>query len=66
MQGTQTRMIMIDEFQHFYDKGTKLIIHHVTDWLKILVGDLKGRSLSPDYRPAELSLIRTNNLPAAF
>ena len=41
MQGTQTRMIMIDEFQHFYDKGTKLIIHHVTDWLKILVDDLK-------------------------
>ncbi|MGB9235819.1 MAG: TniB family NTP-binding protein [Terriglobales bacterium] len=41
MKGTQTRMLMIDEFQHFYDKGTKAIIHHVTDWLKILVDDLR-------------------------
>lgn len=41
MKGTQTRMLMVDEFQHFYDKGTKAIIHHVTDWLKILVDDLR-------------------------
>lgn len=41
MKGAQTRMLMIDEFQHFYDKGTKAIIHHVTDWLKILVDDLR-------------------------
>lgn len=39
MKGAQTRMLMIDEFQHFYDKGTKAIIHQVTDWLKILVDD---------------------------
>lgn len=31
-----TRMVMIDEFQHFYDKGTHKIMHHVSDWLKIL------------------------------
>lgn len=41
MKGTQTRMLMVDEFQHFYDKGTKAIIHHVTDWLKILVDNLR-------------------------
>ena len=41
MKGAQTRMLMVDEFQHFYDKGTKAIIHHVTDWLKILVDDLR-------------------------
>lgn len=41
MRGTQTQMLMIDEFQHFYDKGTKLIMHHVADWLKILVDDLR-------------------------
>jgi hypothetical protein len=41
MRGVQTRMLMIDEIQHFYDKGTKAIIHHVTDWLKILVDELR-------------------------
>lgn len=34
-----TRMVMIDEFQHFYDKGTHKIMHHVSDWLKILSDD---------------------------
>ncbi len=41
MKGTQTRMLMVDEIQHVYDKGTKAIIHHVTDWLKILVDDVR-------------------------
>jgi len=41
MKGAQTRMLMVDEIHHFYDKGTKAIIHHVTDWLKILVDDLR-------------------------
>jgi len=41
MKAAQTRMLIIDEFQHFYDKGTKAVIHHVTDWLKILVDDLR-------------------------
>ena len=34
-------MVMIDEFQHFYDKGQHKVIHHVADWLKILVDDSK-------------------------
>lgn len=37
---TQTQMVMIDEFQHFVDKGTKAVMHHVADWLKILVDDM--------------------------
>lgn len=41
MRNTQTRMLMIDEFQHFFDKGTKLIMHHVADWLKILVDETR-------------------------
>jgi hypothetical protein len=41
MRNTVTRLLMIDEFQHFYDKGTQLIMHHVADWLKILVDDVK-------------------------
>lgn len=32
-----TTMIIIDEFQHFYDKGSHKIQHHVADWLKTLV-----------------------------
>lgn len=36
-----TRMVMIDEFQHFYDKGSHKVMHHAADWLKILVDDCK-------------------------
>jgi len=39
-KNTQSRMLMIDEFQHFVDKTTWLIQHHVADWLKIFVDDL--------------------------
>ena len=34
-------MVMIDEFQHFYDKGSHKVMHHVADWLKILADDSK-------------------------
>lgn len=36
-----TTMIVIDEFQHFYDKGSRKIQHHVADWLKTLVDRVK-------------------------
>lgn len=39
MRETRTRMVMIDEFQHFVDKGSRKIMHHVADWLKGLVDD---------------------------
>ena len=35
----ETRVVMIDEFQHFYDKGMHRVIHYVADWLKNLVDD---------------------------
>ena len=41
MQNAGTIMVMIDEFQHFYDKGSHKVMHHVADWLKILVDDSK-------------------------
>jgi hypothetical protein len=41
MKGTQTRMVMLDEFQHFEDKGSQKIMYHVADWLKILVDNQK-------------------------
>ena len=37
MKGTGTRMIIIDEFQHFHDRGRLKIAHNVADWLKILI-----------------------------
>lgn len=42
MRETGTRMLMIDEFQHFYDRGTHKVIHHVADWLKILIDDTRA------------------------
>jgi hypothetical protein len=39
MRNAGTRMVMIDEFQHFYDKGSRKVMYHVADWLKILVDD---------------------------
>lgn len=41
IENTGTKMVMIDEFQHFYDKGLHKVMHHVADWLKILVDDSK-------------------------
>lgn len=39
IRNANTRMVMIDEFQHFYDKVSHKVMHHVADWLKILVDD---------------------------
>lgn len=41
MSESGVKMVMIDEFQHFYDKGSHKVMHHVADWLKILVDDAK-------------------------
>jgi hypothetical protein len=34
-------MVMIDEFQHFYDRGKRQIMHNVADWLKVLIDDTR-------------------------
>jgi hypothetical protein len=39
LKRTETKMLMIDEFQHFVYKG--VVMQHVADWLKILVDDLQ-------------------------
>ncbi len=41
MKNVGTRMVVIDEFQHFVDKGSLKVMHHVADWLKILVDDAR-------------------------
>ena len=37
MKGTGTRMVMIDEFQHFYSKDKQKTMYDVADWLKRVV-----------------------------
>jgi len=39
IKSSGTRMVMIDEFQHFWDKGSRKVMHHVADWLKILADE---------------------------
>ncbi|PKO82204.1 MAG: transposase [Betaproteobacteria bacterium HGW-Betaproteobacteria-13] len=41
MNESGVKMVMIDEFQHFYDKGSHKVMHHVADWLKVLVDDAR-------------------------
>lgn len=41
MKSTGVRMLVIDEFQHFYDRGTHKVMHYVADWLKVLVDEAK-------------------------
>lgn len=37
INSAETKMVMIDEFQHFVDKATDRVIHSAADWLKTLV-----------------------------
>jgi hypothetical protein len=42
MRETGTRMVMIDEFQHFYDRGKRKVMVHVADWLKVLIDETRS------------------------
>lgn len=59
LKRTNTSMIMIDEFQHFYDKSSHKIQHQVTDWLKTLV-DMTHVALVVAGLPSCLSVISQN------
>lgn len=37
----RTHTMIIDEFQHFFDKSSRKVQHHLSDWLKILVDRAK-------------------------
>jgi hypothetical protein len=41
LKKSETRMVIFDEFQHFYDKGTHKVMFHVADWLKLLADDAR-------------------------
>ncbi len=42
MKSAKTRMVMIDEFNHFYDRGKNKIMYNVADWLKKFIDDTKA------------------------
>lgn len=66
MRNTGTRMLMIDEFQHFYDKGTQLIMHHVADWLKILVDEIKCVLVVAGLPPCKIVIDQNEQLTRRF
>jgi len=41
LKNTETRIIFLDEFQHFIDQATHKVQHHVTDWLKMVINDTR-------------------------
>lgn len=41
MKAARTIVVSIDEFQHFVDKMSHKVLHHVADWLKVLVDEAK-------------------------
>ncbi len=41
LMSADTKLLALDEFQHFVDQAGKKIQHHVADWLKILVDDVE-------------------------
>lgn len=41
MKQCGTQMLMLDEFQHFYDKHSHKVWHRVADWLKVLIDATK-------------------------
>jgi DNA transposition AAA+ family ATPase len=41
MLQTGTRMVMVDEFQHFRVRGTQKIMSDVADWLKLMLDETK-------------------------
>jgi hypothetical protein len=53
------RVIAIDEFQHFYDRGTHRVIYHVADTLKTLM-DLTGCSLITAGLPTSWAVVESN------
>ncbi|WP_047554078.1 TniB family NTP-binding protein [Methylotenera sp. G11] len=56
---TRTNAIIIDEFQHFYDKVSHKVQHYLSDWLKIFV-DRSGLMLIVAGLPDCMAVINQN------
>ncbi len=56
---TKTHTVIIDEFQHFYDKVSHKVQHYLSDWLKIFV-DRSGLMLIVAGLPDSMAVINQN------
>jgi TniB protein len=59
LRKTSTTMVMLDEFQHFYDKTSHKVQHQVADWLKIFV-DKANIALIVSGLPSCMAVINQN------
>lgn len=41
LSAAKTKVIMLDEFQHFYDQGSRKVQYSVADWLKNLIDETR-------------------------
>jgi predicted AAA+ superfamily ATPase len=56
---TRTHTVIIDEFQHFYDKVSNRSQHYLADWLKIFV-DRSGLTIIVAGLPTSLAVVNQN------
>ena len=66
MKNSGTRMVMIDEFQHFYDRGKRQIMHNVADWLKVLIDDTRTTLVVAGLGSCRNVIDRNEHLPGDF
>lgn len=59
LKGAETRLLLLDEFQHFVDQGSHKVQHHVADWLKNVV-DESGIGLVVAGLPSCVQVMETN------
>lgn len=59
LKQTRTHTVIIDEFQHFYDKVSHKVQHYLSDWLKIFV-DRSGLMLVVAGLPSCMAVINQN------
>lgn len=59
MKETKTRVVIIDEFQQFYDRGKRKVMHHAADWLKGLI-DQTRTTLIIAGLPTAMTVIDSN------
>lgn len=59
LKQTKTHTVVIDEFQHFYDKVSHKVQHYLSDWLKIFV-DRSGLMLIVAGLPNCMAVINQN------
>ena len=60
------QMLMIDEFQHFFDKATHKVFHHVADWLKVLADNTRIALVVTGLESCLPVLLRSEQLSGRF